>query len=102
MKKRLFKALGIIICAAVRLSDDSPDGSRLLLLDAKLCFNALCYEEKEIDILMACGEEGQIHAFGCRGRERWLWDGVLVGGVADQSFLVWHKVIFRACCMLFP
>lgn len=40
-----------VLGAELRLSDDTPDGSQLLLLDAKLCFNALCYEEKTIDVL---------------------------------------------------
>lgn len=35
----------------VRLSDDALDGSALLSLDAKLCFNALCYEDREIEVL---------------------------------------------------
>ena len=40
-----------VLSADVRLSDDAPDGAPLLLLDAKLCFNALCYEEKDLDVL---------------------------------------------------
>ena len=40
-----------VMSADVRLSDDAEDGSQLLLLDAKLCFTARCYEEQEISVL---------------------------------------------------
>lgn len=40
-----------VMSADVRLSDDAADGSQLLLLDAKLCFTARCYEEREISVL---------------------------------------------------
>lgn len=40
-----------VLSADVRLSDDTADGSGLLLTDTKLCFSALCWEEKEIDVL---------------------------------------------------
>lgn len=40
-----------VMSADVRLSDDTGDGSQLLLLDAKLCFTARCYQEQEITVL---------------------------------------------------
>lgn len=35
----------------LRLGGDALDGSALLSLEAKLCFNALCYSEQEIEVL---------------------------------------------------
>ena len=35
----------------IRLGDDALDGSALLGLDAKLCFNALCYAQEQIEVL---------------------------------------------------
>ncbi len=60
-----------VLGADVRLSDDTPDGSQLLLLDAKLCFGALCWVEKELDVLsdaFSTERETTLHEepFSCR------------------------------------
>lgn len=60
-----------VMSADVRLSDDAADGSQLLLLDAKLCFTARCYEEREITVLadaFSVDREVQAHEepFFCR------------------------------------
>ena len=40
-----------VMSGDVRLSDDALDGSSMLTLDARLCFNALCYAAEEIEVL---------------------------------------------------
>lgn len=40
-----------VMSGDVRLSDDALDGSSMLTLDAKLCYNALCYAPTEIEVL---------------------------------------------------
>ena len=60
-----------VMSADVRLSDDTGDGSQLLLLDAKLCFSARCYEEREIAVLSdAYSVDSEVQAreepFSCR------------------------------------
>ncbi|MBQ3329614.1 MAG: DUF3794 domain-containing protein [Ruminococcus sp.] len=60
-----------VMSADVRLSDDAADGSQLLLLDAKLCFTARCYEEREIAVLSdAFSVDREVQAreepFSCR------------------------------------
>ncbi|MBQ9680523.1 MAG: DUF3794 domain-containing protein [Ruminococcus sp.] len=57
----------------IRLSDDALDGSSLLSLDAKLCFCAQCYEEKEIEVMCDAFStdrdvEMRIQPFSCRGK----------------------------------
>ncbi|MBQ3265504.1 MAG: DUF3794 domain-containing protein [Ruminococcus sp.] len=61
-----------VLSADVRLSDDSPDDSRLLLTDVKLCFSALCWEEQQLDVLcdaFSTDREVQLkqEPFSCRG-----------------------------------
>ena len=41
----------IVMSDDVRLQGDALDGSALISLDAKLCFNAECYKEQEIEVL---------------------------------------------------
>lgn len=60
-----------VMSADVRLSDDAADGSQLLLLDAKLCFTARCFEEREIAVLSdAFSVDREVQAreepFSCR------------------------------------
>lgn len=40
-----------VMSSDVHLSDDALDGSSVLSLDAKLCFNTLCYASCEIEVL---------------------------------------------------
>lgn len=40
-----------VMSCEVRLADDALDGSSLVSMDAKLCFNAVCYSEQEIEVL---------------------------------------------------
>ena len=40
-----------VMSSDVHLSDDALDGSSVLSLDAKLCFNTLCYASSEIEVL---------------------------------------------------
>ena len=40
-----------VMSSDVRLSDDALDGSSVLSLDARLCFNTLCYASCEIEVL---------------------------------------------------
>ena len=40
-----------VMSSDVHLSDDALDGSSVLSLDARLCFNTLCYADSEIEVL---------------------------------------------------
>ena len=40
-----------VMSGDVRLSDDALDGSSMLTLDARLCFNAVCFASSEIEVL---------------------------------------------------
>ena len=56
----------------LHLADDALDGSSLLSLDAKLCFSAQCWQEKEIAVLSdAFSTERSVEIreepFSCRG-----------------------------------
>ena len=56
----------------LRLGGDALDGSALLSLDAKLCFSALCYTKKEIEIIRDAFStqkeaEARFAPFSCAG-----------------------------------
>lgn len=61
-----------VMSGDVRLSDDALDGSSMLTLDAKLCYNAVCYSSSEIEVLsdaFSTDREAQVQTepFSCCG-----------------------------------
>ena len=59
------------------LNDDALGGSAVLALDARLCFNALCYSERELSVIadvFAVDRQAEAHTepLSCRGRVREL------------------------------
>jgi hypothetical protein len=59
------------------LSDDALGGSAVLSVDAKLCFNALCMQEKEVSLIAdcfstRCETEARYEPFSCACNTRCL------------------------------
>ena len=77
-----------VLSFEARLSDDALDASPLLSLDAKLCFNAQCWKEQEIEILsdtFSTERDVEIReeSFSCRSGIVCLTCGDLANANAD-------------------